>query len=274
MKFKLKVLTSFILTITFLVASLSGLAMYLAPKGRIANWVEWTWLGFTKDQWSAIHIVFVTVFLTAGILHLFYFNWKVFWAYLKQRAKKGVLYKWELGISIFFGLILWFGTVYEVKPVISVVKLAESIQESYETEQNQPPVPHAEEMTIAEFADEVLGIPVEDVLMKLSEKGYPASGDEEIIGELAEKHGVAPGDIYNVLSVQEKTTSKIAEFSGYGQKTLVQVCGELEIELKEAKALLEQAGITKFNEEETLKDIADRHDKKPIYLVKIIAGEE
>lgn len=274
MKFKFKVITSFILTISFLIAALSGLAMYLAPKGRIANWIEWTWLGFTKEEWTAVHTTFVAVFLLAALLHLFYFNWRVFWAYIKQKAQRGIRYKWELAVSLALGLVLWFGTTYEVTPVISLVRLAEAIDVSYETRLNEPPIPHAEELTLLEFSEEVLQIPVEEALETLKKKGYSALNHRETVGDLAERHQVPPRVIYGALSSRGEASRKALSYSGYGQKTLAQVCEELEIELSAATRVLNDAGISDADAEETLKAIADRHDRKPIDLVLILTGEE
>ncbi len=274
MKLKFKVFTSFVLTITFLVSVLSGLAMYLGPKGRIANWIEWTWLGFTKEEWTAIHTVFVTVFLLAGIFHLFYFNWKVFWAYIKQRAKKGIRYKWELVISAVLGLILWFGTVYEVKPVISVVLLAESIDASFENKLNEPPVPHAEELTIAEFAEKVLKKEIESVLKALEKENYIAAGPDELLGDLAERYSVPPSKIYAALEAKKTVSIEISEYSGYGQKTFAEVCVDAEVKIATGRKRLGDAGIPEFDLDDTLRTIADRYGKEPIDLVKVIAGEE
>jgi len=52
MKQRLKIFTSFLLTWTFLAVSISGLALYLSPKGRIANWIQWHLWGYTKEEWG------------------------------------------------------------------------------------------------------------------------------------------------------------------------------------------------------------------------------
>ena len=48
MKFRTKGFVSLLLALTFLVASFSGVILYLTPRGRVANWTGWTMLGLDK----------------------------------------------------------------------------------------------------------------------------------------------------------------------------------------------------------------------------------
>ena len=61
-KINLKVFTSFILAISFILISISGIVLYIAPRGRIAHWINWSVFGFSKEDWEAIHTVFVSIF--------------------------------------------------------------------------------------------------------------------------------------------------------------------------------------------------------------------
>ena len=56
MKFRTRGFVSLLLALTFLVASFSGVILYLTPRGRVANWTGWTMLGLDKHEWGAIHI--------------------------------------------------------------------------------------------------------------------------------------------------------------------------------------------------------------------------
>ncbi|WP_297535755.1 DUF4405 domain-containing protein [Thermococcus sp.] len=44
-----------LLTLVFTVMAVSGIALYLAPSGRIAETLGWTFLGLNKDTWTEIH---------------------------------------------------------------------------------------------------------------------------------------------------------------------------------------------------------------------------
>ncbi len=275
MKARLKVLTSFTLTFTFIVTSLSGIAMFLSPKGRIANWMNWQWLGLSKEQWTDLHIVFVTVMLITGVLHLLVFNWGPFLSYFKRSAQAGMRFKWELVISVVLIPVLWFGTTYRIQPIISVVQLNNWIDQTYETKMNEPPVPHAETFTIVEFADKVLRVSTSEAMDKFKTSGFPANDSLETISNIAARMNVPPSDIFKKLSIAKSTTkSKIVEFSGYGNKTLQEVCSELGISPVEGRKLLEKAGVKEFSEEMNLRAYANQIGKKPINIARILAGEE
>ncbi|ASJ12536.1 DUF4405 domain-containing protein [Thermococcus thioreducens] len=44
-----------VLTIVFVILAVSGIALYLAPSGRIADTIGWTFLGLDKDTWTNVH---------------------------------------------------------------------------------------------------------------------------------------------------------------------------------------------------------------------------
>lgn len=268
-KFKLKIFTSFTLFFTFLVISMSGIALFLSPKGRIANWIEWRFLGFTKDQWSEMHIVFITIFLIAGILHLFWFNWKVFWNYIKTRSGKGLNRRWEFWLSVLFLTILMAGVLWRIQPVISIVNLNNVIKDSYEKTENQPPVPHAETLTVSEFAEKIVEMPVEKLLMKLEQGGFPAPTPDITIEDLAKKYGVAPQKIYELFPRNEKT-SATQELSGLGKLTLQECCAKFKVEMDTALNRLNEAGIEDVLPDEKLKTAADRNNMTPMEMATII----
>ncbi len=132
--FKYKIFTSFILFVTFLVTTFSGIVLFISPPGRVANWTNWAVLGFTKHEWSAFHIVFVTIFLIASIFHLFYFNWGLFWSYIKQKSQRGIKFKKEFSAAFAVLIILLIGVAAKVPPIISIVDLSEKITNSWENQ--------------------------------------------------------------------------------------------------------------------------------------------
>ncbi len=273
MKQRFKIFTSFVLAWTFLAIGISGLGLYLSPKGRIANWIQWHLWGFTKTEWEQLHTVFVTVFLIAVILHLFYFNWKPFLAYFKKRIKSGIHHRFELITSIILFIILLGGTIWEIPPVFSIITLGENIKQSYEVKKNEPPIPHAEEMTIREFADKILSKPHDEVIERLENNGYSVSGPDQTIGEIAELHDVAPSLILTITKGNQSEEVETKSYSGYGRKTFNQACAELELPVDLAIKRLNQAGISEINGDETIKILADRYNQSPTEIVNIIAGE-
>ena len=94
-KFHWKVFVSFYVVFSFLALAVSGIVLYVAPPGRIANWSIWTLGALSKAQWQAVHTIVALLFIVAAGFHL-YFNWKVLMAYLRSKLAEGLRMKWEL----------------------------------------------------------------------------------------------------------------------------------------------------------------------------------
>ena len=86
-KFNTRAVTSLYMTLSGLFIASTGLVIYLSPAGRVAHWIEWRFIFLTKEQWQSLHTLFSFIFVIAVILHI-YFNWKIFWSYLKNRVQK------------------------------------------------------------------------------------------------------------------------------------------------------------------------------------------
>ncbi|MCR4410785.1 MAG: DUF4405 domain-containing protein, partial [Candidatus Saccharicenans sp.] len=68
--FKFKPFVSFLTVFSFLLLAFSGFILYIRPEGSLARWVGWRAIGLDKSSWETVHIVFCTLFLLAGIIHL------------------------------------------------------------------------------------------------------------------------------------------------------------------------------------------------------------
>jgi hypothetical protein len=63
-------LTSLFVMAGFLIMSISVVAAFVNPQGRIAFWTDWSLLGLTKEQWGDIHILSSLLFVVAGTVHI------------------------------------------------------------------------------------------------------------------------------------------------------------------------------------------------------------
>lgn len=271
---KFKVLTSFLLTFSFFAASLSGVILFLTPKGRIANWVNWTSLGLDKEQWGEVHTVFVALMLITGLLHLFWFNWKVFWSYIQTRSSKAFKRPTELVITLAVVLFLWLGAVYKIQPVYSLAQLREVITDSYETESNEPPVPHAEEFTLAEAAEKLAKIDVSELIDALTKAGYKPDGPEQELGDLAEKYGVSPKTLIDLIKLDEQAVKETAQTSyhtpGQGKMTVAEYCAAKGIDPAAALDRLKKAGFKKVTVENQIKELSGAKGIQPSDVARII----
>ncbi len=79
-------------------------------------------------------------------------------------------------------------------------------------------------------------------------------------------------DLKNIVYTPELVEEKFSG-TGIGKKTLKQICEENEIELNFAIDKLKIKGI-KGDGEETLKEISERYDKRPLDILTIILVDD
>jgi hypothetical protein len=119
MKFQTRGFTSLLLTLSFLVATISGVVLYLTPRGRTANWTDWSILGLSKHEWSAIHINSCLLLLIVGAVHLF-LNWAVFRSYLRKVGARGMQLKWETLLAVLLTVLVTGGAYFDLPPFRTV----------------------------------------------------------------------------------------------------------------------------------------------------------
>ncbi|AZR72822.1 hypothetical protein BBF96_05090 [Anoxybacter fermentans] len=84
---KVRGIISLLLLILFIVISVTGIGLWLAPSGRIARQIEWSFLGLNKELLEDLHTYtgFIMIFLT--IVHLL-LNYKMLFNEIKHLLKR------------------------------------------------------------------------------------------------------------------------------------------------------------------------------------------
>ena len=277
-RFNFRTFTSFILAWCFLTLIISGAILYVAPPGRIANWTRWQLVVLTKEQWQAVHTLTAIVFLVGGLFHLLKFNWRAFLAYMKRKTESRLQFRNEMLASAALFLLILAGTIAQRAPFATVMAAGESIRQSWESPSLQPPIPHMEEMTLAELAKNMQMEPGQ-LMQSLQTLGYKAAGPEESLQELAKRYGRSPGQIYAAL--KSGNAASAGEHQpvaggggggggrGIGFKTLAQYAGEIGLTPQAAVESLAAKGIA-AKADERMRDIAERSGRKPYELTEIL----
>jgi len=72
---------SIMLLITFIASTISGIALFLTPKGAKSTY---TFLGVPRYVWNNIHVVTSFLGVIVGLIHI-YLNWRALVSYFKLR---------------------------------------------------------------------------------------------------------------------------------------------------------------------------------------------
>ncbi len=263
---------SLYITISMLIMMISGIILYFAPPGRVAYWTNWIFLGLSKTEWQAVHTIFTFIFIGFIGFHI-YFNWKPLMHYIKEKTKRGLSLKKELAIATVINVLIFGFTFYEVPPFSTVMEFGEELSESWSNEETEPPVPHAEKLTVTEFA-ETVNISPDLFIGKLAENNITITDTSQTILDIANANQISPSEIYDLIAsdVQPEVNEiKYKMGSGIGRKLLSEILIENNLTFDEGINKLKNAGINVENDEK-IKNIAERNNISPIEIINAITN--
>ena len=271
--FKFRGMTTFLVTISFIVDTVSGIILYFAPPGRIAHWTNWKFWGLDKEEWVAIHTIFGYLLLIIVGLHLYY-NWKTFMNFLWDKVRRALNLRWELFAGTLISLGVFLGTLWNLPPFSTTMDLGEKAKNSWEESKITPPVPHAEQMSLKEFSTRIQ-VDVDQILNALESKGYKVENAQQTLGEIAEENDISPNTLFEAMKASgvKPILPATIEGTGLGKKTLEMICTEKGLSLDEVLSRLKKHGID-ARPTDKLKEIANKLGKKPNEIFGIIKGEE
>lgn len=272
-RFQWRALTSVLMTLGFAMMALSGVMLFLSPPGRVANWTNWTLLGLRKSDWGALHIWFGALFLVMTAVHVF-FNWGPLMTYLKNRATRTLGFRAEWAVAAAICVVVFGGTRAGVPPFSSLLAWNESFKESWERPAERAPIPHAELLTLAALAQKG-GVDLTAATARLTAKGVTGFTAETVVRDIAEHAKLSAQQVYDIIMPAPKAASEHVEGKaggGLGWKTLAQFCADEGLDLAAARARLTAKGF-KFEDTQTLRELASANGQKPYELVDILRAK-
>ena len=227
---------SLTLALSFLVMSVTGIMLYIVPKGKVAYWANWQMLGLTKTQWGDIHITSMILFLIVTIWHIYY-NWKPLLNYLRDSAKKITLFKKEFLIALILNTVFVVGTLVGIQPFTFVLDINSDIKTYWEKEYGSPPYGHAEESSLNSFSRRI-GVNVQKAMILLGEKNIKVDSPNQTLLQISQENGVAPQVIYQTIKPKRSATDTKINF--LGRKTLSELSNMHKINLEKISAFFEK----------------------------------
>lgn len=273
--FHWRALISVLIALCFLMLALTGIVLFIAPPGRVANWTNWSILGLRKSEWGGVHIWFGLLFLVVTVWHLI-LNWKPMLTYFKDRARRSYSMRREWLVAAGLTAVIFAGTKAGVTPFSSLLAWNESIKESWEQPATRAPIPHAELLTLQELAAKA-GVDLRVALVRLEARGVKGAAPETVVSRIAEGAKLSAAQVYEIISQNLAPAAAGAEGhsgsgGGPGRKTLTQFCSEEGIEVAVALQRLAAKGF-KATPELTLREVAVNNGfTKPYELMDLIRG--
>ena len=270
---------------TFIVMTFNGIVLYFAPQGMIAYWVDWRFLGVTREGWVNMHLISSILFAVAGLVHLLY-NWKPIVNYVSKKISSGLRLRTELIIASALSVFVILGPIYQTPPLGSVINFGSYLKKAWIVSRDyEPPFGHAEAVSLKTFTKR-MNIDFEKAVRELKDKGIRVEGGETSLEKIAKANHTSSMKIYMMIKKFEQApevvnqgayTAEMVEekFSGMGigRKTLDEMCKETGVALAKAKENLLKNKI-EMKDDETLKDAAGRSKLNPIDVLKVILVDD
>ena len=260
-KFHPRSLVAFLMAAGFVVAAVTGTVLYVVPKGNIANWTGWTLGGLTKEAWGDVHIVTGAVFLTAGVLHV-YFNWKPLKAYIYSRAVRGLNRGRELAVALVLIAFVVVGAVAGWPPLSYVLEFNEwartNLWATAGSTSDKAPAPISGHDRALDRVAEGIDTALATAAAKVGDRTRPP----------------APAETHTPASETHTYAGRgRGGGSGFGRMTLGDLAARYGLDYDEVSAKLAAAGIP-FAEGERLRDIAARAGITPGDLGSLVRGTD
>lgn len=273
--------TAFIVTWAFGILTVTGLILYIVPQGRVAYWTHWSLAGLSKEQWGGLHMIFGGLFIVTGVLHL-WFNWKPFKGYLADRVAGHLELKREVVTSLLACVIIAVMAVLAIPPISYILDLNAWIKDAWVTSPElEPPFGHAEESSLANIARR-MNLDLGQAQTELRRRGIAFDSAQDSLERIARRNQTTPMAVYGLivhLRREEPVAADAAwtadtidaRFSGtgIGRKSLATIAADIGVHPEQYRARLQTAGI-QAEDNETLREIAERRQLSPIDILKVI----
>lgn len=196
--FRFRAFISLLTALSFIALSFTGVILYVAPSGRLANLREWSVWTLSREQWVGLHLSFSVVFLITAILHL-WLNRKAFFNYLKLKTKAAGGLRWELPIVLIAACLIVWGTLTPVEPITSLLKWRQHFYKETAVGQNEGEAKIAGmgQLTLEAYCREI-GLNTDRAIAALKQDGIIADKNQTL-RSIADRNSIHPSRVRRVI---------------------------------------------------------------------------
>ncbi len=244
-RFRGRNFTSLLAAFFFLALFVSGVVLYVTPRGRFAHWTGWRLLGLNKDQWQSVHVNASLIFLVIMVFHLVV-NWRPFWTYCRSRLQKGIRISRELTATLVLGVFAIVASIVGLPPFGTIMEAEEAIKMSWEREVDRAPLPRVEDFSFEAYA-------------------RPRDWNMDRRGGRGMGRGAGRGE-------RRGTGQAWDQERGLGRATIDELAARAGIGVNRAIEILGRRGIT-ASKDDNVRTLAGKYGLLPNDLLRMLEGE-
>jgi len=199
-RFNRRSFVSFSLLFSFLWITISGLVLWIAPSGRISIWIDWNFIGLSKDQWQLQHTVFSYTFVVFVLIHFININWRTFINYCKSVLLQGLNHKKEMILSLAIFVSLFIGSVTNIPPFSTLAHFGDEIAKTWEVVTKKPPVHYAERLTIKQLSDFIVNTTPDSIVVQLKRIPLLINSPNQTLVEIAKDNNISPEKLFSIIT--------------------------------------------------------------------------
>lgn len=198
-----RILISLVTAFSFVAMSLSGIAAFIVPQGKVAYWTDWTFMGLSKPQWGNIHITTSVLFLIAGIWHICY-NWTPLMQYLRGIPGRMTASIRDMVVAFLITLFFTAGAVTKTPPLNYILNFNGWIKDSWvKSAADEPPFGHAELLSLKGFCKKMY-IDTGEAIVELSKTGVKVENENLTVEQIAHNNNITPAKVYLLIKKLER----------------------------------------------------------------------
>lgn len=194
-------------------------------------------------------------------------------AYLRSKMTEGLHMKREVGAAMGAGVLLVALTIGGVPPFSSVMEAGDGIKNSWAGQTREPPIPHAEELTVQKLA-ETAKVPEAQARENLEKHGVTMERPDMTVKQIAASNKITPEQVYERMYADgAKPMVAQGQGGGWGRKTVTDICTQYSVPSETGLDRLKTAGFS-ATARTPLKELALGSGRTPSEIAQIIVGAD
>lgn len=199
--FQFRAFISLLTGVSFVVMSVSGILLYIAPSTRRAAEMDWSIWALSQAQWTALHLSFSALCIIAALAHG-WLNRKPLLNYLKIKVRAARWLRWEWLAVVLLAVLTVWGTLRPFEPFTTLLDQHDRFRRPELAQDNSPAETVGSRQTTLEAYCRQMGLNTDRVLDHLTSQGISAEKSDTLYA-IAERNDLRPGRLRRLIEAAQ-----------------------------------------------------------------------